>query len=51
MFWWLSLAFVVGYVAAVFTWDRAHTALIGVEAKIRSLRDRARALEQKLRGA
>jgi len=49
-FLWLIAAFVAGYVAAVFTWDRIHTAIIGMEEKIRDLRARARALEQKLAG-
>lgn len=49
-FLWLIAAFVAGYVAAVFTWDRIHTLVLGAEQKIRDLRARARALEQKLGG-
>jgi hypothetical protein len=48
---WIIVAFVAGYVAAAFTWQWVHTLLIGVEEKAKQLRDSARALEQKLRGA
>lgn len=43
-------AFVAGYAAAVFSWDQAHTVLLGAEAKLQQLRDQTRALERKLRG-
>ena len=49
-FLWLLAAFVAGYVAAVFSWDRIHTVIMGAEIKIRLLRDQARALEQRMKG-
>ena len=47
---WLALALVAaGYVAAVFTWDYVHTFIIGAEAKVKSLIEQARSLEQKVK--
>lgn len=42
-------AFVVGYIAAVFTWDRLHAWIIGAGAKIDSLRAKARELADKVK--
>lgn len=45
----IALAFVGGYVASIFTWDRLHAVVIGLEQKAELLRDKARALEAKAR--
>lgn len=36
-----------GYAAAVFTWDKIHTWIIGVEAKVDALRQKAKELAGK----
>lgn len=47
---WLTLMFAGGYVASIYSWDWIHTQAVGVAAKIQILKDKAIALEQKLRG-
>lgn len=49
MFWLGAAIFAGGYVASIFTWEKVHTFLIGAEEKALQLRDKARALEAKLR--
>lgn len=39
-----------GYVLAVFTWEPVHTFFVGAAAKADALRERARTIENKLRG-
>ncbi len=46
-FWLIALSAAGGYVAAIFTWDKVHTFLIGAQAKADALRTRAAALEAK----
>jgi hypothetical protein len=41
--------FAGGYVAAVFTWDRIHTFIVGAKEKALQLRDKARALEKAIK--
>lgn len=43
----IGAAFVGGYVAAIFSWDRIHTFLIGAQAKAQSLRLQAIEVENK----
>jgi hypothetical protein len=45
----LMLACAGGYIAAVWTWDRVHTLLAGIEARAECLRAQAAALEARLR--
>ncbi len=40
-----------GYAAAIFTWDRIHTWIVGAEVKAQQLRDRAKALLAKAKAA
>lgn len=47
----IGLAFVGGYVAAIFTWDRLHTWYIGAAAKAQALRLKAIEVENKARSA
>ncbi len=42
------LAFVGGYVVAVFTWNWLHTTFVGVEAKADALKQQAKDLTAKL---
>ena len=47
---WMNIGCgIAGYAAAVFTWDRIHTFIVGAEQKILALRDEARQLETNLR--
>lgn len=41
--------FIVGYVGAVYTWDKLHTAIIGADNKVLDLRAKARAIEASIR--
>lgn len=45
---WIGLAVAGGYVAAIFTWDRLHTLLIGAESKAAALRQQAKDLASKV---
>ena len=44
-----GLCLIGGYVAAVYTWPAIRTWVLGAEAEIRALRDKALALEAKMR--
>lgn len=46
---WIVAALIVGYVAAIYTWPKLRTLVVGAEAEIVSLRDKARALEAKIK--
>lgn len=46
---WMIPAFVCGYVAAAFTWDKLHTWIIGESAKAAALRQKVRDLEASAR--
>lgn len=46
---WIITALVAGYLAAIYTWPKVRTRLVGVETAIASLRDKARALEAKIK--
>lgn len=45
----IALAFVGGYVASVFTWDKVHTFFIGLAEKERQLRVKLSDIQAKLR--
>lgn len=46
----IALAFVGGYVASIFTWDKIHTVFVGIVEKERQLRIKLNDLQTKLRG-
>lgn len=47
---WLNIFWlVIGYAAAIFTWQWLHTQIVGIEEKALQLRAKARDLEAKLR--
>ena len=46
---WIITAMIAGYVAAIFTWPKLRAWAVGAEAEIASLRDKARALEAKIK--
>lgn len=46
---WIIAALIAGYAAAIFTWPKLRTWVVGAEAEIASLRDKARALEAKIK--
>lgn len=39
-----------GYVASIYTWPAVRTALTGAQTEINKLKDRAKAIEAKIRG-
>jgi hypothetical protein len=46
---WIIAALIGGYVAAIFTWPKIRTRIVGAEAEIASLREKARALEARIK--
>jgi hypothetical protein len=46
---WIIAALIGGYVAAIFTWPKIRIWVVGAEAEIASLREKARALEAKIK--
>lgn len=48
---WLNVLWFIGGIAFwLFLGDKIHTFLVGAEVKVQQLRERARALEAKIRG-
>lgn len=45
----IALAFIGGYVASIFTWDKLHTLFIGLVEKERQLRIKLSDIQAKLR--
>jgi hypothetical protein len=45
---WIVVAMIAGYVAAIFTWPKLR-AWVAIEAKIGSLREKARVLATKIK--
>lgn len=41
---WITVALIAGYVAAIFTWPKLRTWWAAIDAKIGSLREKARVL-------
>lgn len=48
---WIIAAPIAGYVAAIFTWPKIRAWIVGVDAEIASLREKARALEVKIKSS
>jgi hypothetical protein len=46
---WIIAALIASYVAAIFTWPKIRTWIVGAEAEIALLREKARALEAKVK--
>jgi hypothetical protein len=46
---WIIAALIAGYVAAILTWPKIRTRIVGVEAEIASLREKARVLAAKIK--